>query len=78
MRSLLSARFDTTVHGLGAALRCLALQPRPFASSAPIRRKRSAFEEAVRLPKRRSRHSFARRRATSSSAERRSPKARKC
>ena len=50
VRSLLSAGFDTTVHGLGAALRQLALNPDQFASLRDDpSRARAAFEEAVRL-----------------------------
>ncbi len=50
VRSLLSAGFDTTVHGLGAALRCLALNPDQFAAlRADPSKARAAFEEAVRL-----------------------------
>ena len=50
VRSLLSAGFDTTVHGLGAAMRCLALNPDQFAAlSADPSKARAAFEEALRL-----------------------------
>jgi 4-methoxybenzoate monooxygenase (O-demethylating) len=50
VRSLLSAGFDTTVHGLGAALRQLSLNPDQFAAlSADPTKARAAFEEAVRL-----------------------------
>ena len=50
IRSLLSAGFDTTVHGLGAALRQLALNPNQFAVlRAEPSKARGAFEEALRL-----------------------------
>jgi len=50
VRSLLSAGFDTTVHGLGAALRALAHNPDQFAAlRADPSRARAAFEEALRL-----------------------------
>ena len=50
VRSLLTAGFDTTVHGLGAALRQLALNPDQFAAlRAEPTKARAAFEEAVRL-----------------------------
>ncbi len=50
VRSLLSAGFDTTVHGLGAAMRCLALNPDQFAAlRADPSKARAAFEEAIRL-----------------------------
>jgi 4-methoxybenzoate monooxygenase (O-demethylating) len=50
VRSLLSAGFDTTVHGLGAALRQLAINPDQFeALRADPMKARAAFEEAVRL-----------------------------
>jgi 4-methoxybenzoate monooxygenase (O-demethylating) len=50
IRSLLSAGFDTTVHGLGAAMRQLALNPDQFAAlRADPSKARAAFEEAVRL-----------------------------
>ena len=50
VRSLLTAGFDTTVHGLGAALRQLALNPDQFAALRAERTKaRAAFEEALRL-----------------------------
>src|SRR5271165_1632678 len=50
VRSLLSAGFDTTVHGIGAAMRCLALNPDQFAAlRAEPTKARAAFEEAVRL-----------------------------
>ena len=50
VRSLLSAGFDTTVHGLGAAMRCLATNPDQFAAlRADPTKARGAFEEAVRL-----------------------------
>ena len=50
VRSLLSAGFDTTVHGLGAAMRQLALNPDQFAAlRANPMKARAAFEEAVRL-----------------------------
>jgi cytochrome P450 len=50
VRSLLSAGLDTTVHALGAALRCLALNPDQFAAlRADPSKARAAFEEAVRL-----------------------------
>jgi cytochrome P450 len=50
VRSLLSAGFDTTVHGLGAAMRQLALNPDQFAAlRADPSKARAAFEEAVRL-----------------------------
>jgi cytochrome P450 len=50
VRSLLSAGFDTTVHGLGAAMRALATNPDAFAAlRADPSKARAAFEEAVRL-----------------------------
>jgi 4-methoxybenzoate monooxygenase (O-demethylating) len=50
VRSLLSAGFDTTVHGLGVAMRQLALNPDQFAAlRADPSKARAAFEEAVRL-----------------------------
>ena len=50
VRSILSAGFDTTVHGIGAAMRCLANNPDQFASlRADPSKARAAFEEAVRL-----------------------------
>ncbi len=50
VRSLLSAGFDTTVHGIGAAMRCLAKYPDQFAAlRADPMKARAAFEEAVRL-----------------------------
>ena len=50
VRSLLSAGFDTTVHGLGAAMRALAINPDQFAAlRADPSKARAAFEEAVRL-----------------------------
>ena len=50
VRSLLSAGFDTTVHGLGAAIRSLAMNPDQFAAlRADPSKARAAFEEAVRL-----------------------------
>jgi 4-methoxybenzoate monooxygenase (O-demethylating) len=50
VRSLLSAGFDTTVHGIGAAMRSLAHNPDQFASlRADPSKARAAFEEAVRL-----------------------------
>jgi len=50
VRSLLSAGFDTTVHGLGAAMRSLATNPDQFAAlRADPMKARAAFEEAVRL-----------------------------
>jgi hypothetical protein len=50
VRSLLSAGLDTTVHGLGAAMRQLALNPDQFAAlRADPAKARGAFEEAVRL-----------------------------
>ena len=50
VRSLLSAGLDTTVHGLGAAMRQLALNPDQFAAlRVDPSKARSAFEEAVRL-----------------------------
>jgi len=50
VRSLLSAGFDTTVHGLGAAMRSLATNPYQFvALRADPTKARAAFEEAVRL-----------------------------
>jgi cytochrome P450 len=50
VRSLLSAGLDTTVHGLGAAIRQLALNPDQFAAlRADPLKARAAFEEAVRL-----------------------------
>ncbi len=50
VRSILSAGFDTTVHGLGAAMRCLAGNPDQFAAlRADPTKARAAFEEAIRL-----------------------------
>jgi cytochrome P450 len=50
VRSLLSAGFDTTVHGIGAAMRSLALNPDQFAAlRADPSKARAAFEEALRL-----------------------------
>jgi cytochrome P450 len=50
VRSLLSAGFDTTVHGLGAAMRSLTENPDQFAAlRADPSKARAAFEEAVRL-----------------------------
>lgn len=50
VRSLLSAGFDTTVHGIGAAMRQLALNPDQFkALRADPTKARAAFEEALRL-----------------------------
>ena len=50
VRSLLSAGFDTTVHGIGAAMRSLAHNPDQFALlRADPSKARAAFEEAVRL-----------------------------
>ena len=50
VRSLLSAGLDTTVHGLGAAMRQLALNFDQFAAlRADPAKARGAFEEAVRL-----------------------------
>jgi 4-methoxybenzoate monooxygenase (O-demethylating) len=50
VRSLLSAGLDTTVHGLGAAMRQLALNPDQFAAlRADPAKARGAFEGAVRL-----------------------------
>jgi 4-methoxybenzoate monooxygenase (O-demethylating) len=50
VRSLLSAGFDTTVHGLGVAIRQLALNPDQFAAlRADPSTARAAFEETVRL-----------------------------
>jgi cytochrome P450 len=50
VRSLLSAGFDTTVHGIGAAMRCLALNPDQFAAlRVDPSKARAAFEEAIRL-----------------------------
>jgi cytochrome P450 len=50
VRSVLTAGFDTTVHGIGAAMRCLALNPDQFgALRADPSKARAAFEEAVRL-----------------------------
>ncbi len=50
VRSVLSAGLDTTVHGLGAAMRQLALNPDQFAAlRAEPSKARAAFEEAVRL-----------------------------
>ena len=50
VRSLLSAGFDTTVHGLGAAMHALAMNPDQFAAlRADPSKARAAFEEAVRL-----------------------------
>jgi hypothetical protein len=49
VRSLLSAGFDTTVHGIGAAMRQLALNPDQFAAlRADPTKARAAFEEALR------------------------------
>ena len=50
VRSLLSAGFDTTVHGIGAAMRALAHNPDQFAAlRADPSKARAAFEEALRL-----------------------------
>jgi cytochrome P450 len=50
VRSILSAGFDTTVHGIGAAMRCLAGNPDQFAALRTDPSKaRTAFEEAIRL-----------------------------
>ena len=50
VRSILSAGFDTTVHGLGAAMRCLADNRDQFEGlRADPTRARAAFEEALRL-----------------------------
>ena len=50
VRSLLTAGFDTTVHGAGAAMRSLARNPDQFqALRADPTKARAAFEEAVRL-----------------------------
>jgi cytochrome P450 len=50
VRSILSAGFDTTVHGIGAAMRCLADNPDQFAAlRADLTKARAAFEEAIRL-----------------------------
>jgi hypothetical protein len=50
VRSLLTAGLDTTVHGIGAALACLAASPAEYATlRADPARARAAFEEAVRL-----------------------------
>jgi 4-methoxybenzoate monooxygenase (O-demethylating) len=50
VRSLLSAGFDTTVHGIGAAMHCLVDNPEQFAAlRADPTRARGAFEEALRL-----------------------------
>ena len=50
VRSLLSAGLDTTVHGLGAALYCLARFPEEFEKlRADPSLARNAFEEAVRF-----------------------------
>ena len=50
VRSLLSAGFDTTVHGLGVAIRQLALNPDQFAAlRADPSKARAAFEGTVRL-----------------------------
>ena len=79
VRSLLSASFDTTVHGIGAAMRALAFEPRPVRRPA-----RRSLEGARRLRgggetrNRRCRPSSARQRGTSRSAARRSPRARRC
>jgi hypothetical protein len=50
VRSVLTAGFDTTVHGIGAAMRCLAPNPDQFAAlRADPSKARAAFEEAIRL-----------------------------
>jgi len=50
VRSLLTAGFDTTVQGVGAAMRCLADNPDQFAAlRADTTKARAAFEEALRL-----------------------------
>ena len=50
VRSLLSAGFDTTVHGIGAALRSLAHSPDQFAAlRADPAKARAAFEESIRF-----------------------------
>jgi hypothetical protein len=78
VRSLLSAGFDTTVHGIGAAMHCLARNPDQFAAlKADPTKARAAFEERSGS-NRRCKRFFARRRGTSNSAGRRFPRARKC
>jgi 4-methoxybenzoate monooxygenase (O-demethylating) len=78
VRSLLSAGFDTTVHGLGAAMRSLAENPDQFAAlRADPSKARAALEEAVRLETP-VQTFFAQRRETSTSEARRSEKARRC
>jgi cytochrome P450 len=54
VRSLLSAGFDTTVHGLGAALRQLALNPDQFASLRDDPAPRSRRLSGLKLQCRRS------------------------
>jgi cytochrome P450 len=50
VRSVLSAGFDTTVHGIGAAMRCLSLNLDQFvALRADPTKARAAFNEAARL-----------------------------
>ena len=50
VRSLLSAGIDTTVHGIGAAIHCLARFPEQWAKlRADPSLARAAFEEAIRL-----------------------------
>ena len=50
LRSFLSAGVDTTVHGIGNALQCLAANPEQFAAlSGDPSLARSAFEETVRF-----------------------------
>ena len=41
VRSLLSAGFDTTVHGIGAAMHALATNPASSRRCAPIRERRA-------------------------------------
>ena len=79
VRSLLSAGFDTTVHGIGAAMHCLARNPRPV-RRAPGRPNESArrLRGGGAGSNRRCKRSFARRRGTSNLAGRRSPRAQKC
>jgi cytochrome P450 len=52
-RTALSAGFDTTVHGIGAAMRCLALNPdgamaRAFASLEPDSEPTPLFNNTLR------------------------------
>ena len=79
VRSLLSAGFDTTVHGIGAAMRSSRAEPRSVCGAA-----RRSVQGARRLrggaagSRPQCRRSSARRRETSISEARQFPKARRC